>query len=109
MKYIIFGGVIKICNYMSERIASSKKNNNNSYYYVSSKQEPIMIQIKCHFVYWIDSREGATIINWLSKMKLYVSVIEESYKVTTFGHLVNSGTAYLLLHIVQCWRACEVD
>ena len=42
-------------------------------------------------------------------MKLYVSNIEESYKDTTIGHLGNSGTSYLLLHIVQYWRACVVN
>ena len=38
-----------------------------------------------------------------------MSDIEESYKDTIIGHLGNSGTAYLLLHTVQCWRACAVD
>ena len=33
-----------------------------------------------------------------------MSDIEESYKNTIVGHLVNSGTEDLLLHIVQCWR-----
>ena len=42
-------------------------------------------------------------------MKLYVSDIEKSYKDTIIGHLVNLGTEYLLLHIVQCWRECAVD
>ena len=41
-------------------------------------------------------------------MKLYVFDIEESYKDTIIGHLLNSGTADLLLHIVRCWRACAV-
>ena len=35
--------------------------------------------------------------------------IEESYKETIIGHLGNSVTAYLLLHIVQCWCVCEVN
>ena len=42
-------------------------------------------------------------------MKVYVSDIEESYKDTIIDHLRNSGTAYLLLQIVKCWRAFEVD
>ena len=42
-------------------------------------------------------------------MNLYVSNIEESYKDTIIVHLGNSGTAYLILHKVQCWRACAVD
>ena len=42
-------------------------------------------------------------------MKLYVSDIEESYKGTIVGHLVNSVTEYLLLQIVKCWRACAVN
>ena len=41
-------------------------------------------------------------------MKLYVSYIEEQYKDTIIGHLGNSGTAYLILHRVQCWCACAV-
>ena len=41
-------------------------------------------------------------------MKLYVFNVEESYKHTIIGHLVSSGTSYLLLHIVHCWRACTV-
>ena len=35
-------------------------------------------------------------------MKIYVSDIEELYKDTIIGHMVNSVTEYLLLHIVQC-------
>ena len=35
--------------------------------------------------------------------------IDESYKDTIIGHLGNSGTVYLVLQIVQCWRACAVD
>ena len=42
-------------------------------------------------------------------MKIYVSDIEESYKDTTIGHMINSGTADLLLHILQYWYVCEVD
>ena len=42
-------------------------------------------------------------------MKLDVSNLEESYKDTIIGHLGNSGTSYILLHIVQCWRAYAVD
>ena len=42
-------------------------------------------------------------------MKLYVSDIEELYRDTIIGHLINSGTAYLLLRIVECWSACAVD
>ena len=42
-------------------------------------------------------------------MKLYVSDIVESYKYTIIGHLGNTGTVDLLLHIVQCWCACAVD
>ena len=40
---------------------------------------------------------------------LHVSDIEESYKETIIGHLGNSDTADLLLHIVNCWRACAVN
>ena len=36
-----------------------------------------------------------------------MSDIEASYKDTIIGNLVNSGIAYLLLHPVQCWSACE--
>ena len=39
-------------------------------------------------------------------MKLYVSDIEESFKDTIIVNMGNLGTAYLLLHIVQCWGAC---
>ena len=38
-----------------------------------------------------------------------MSNIEELYKDTIIGHLVNLGTSYLLLHIVKCWSACAVD
>ena len=54
-------------------------------------------------------KEGVTIIDWLASMKLYVSGIEESYKDTIIGYLVNSGTADLLLHIVQVWRVCVAN
>ena len=33
----------------------------------------------------------------------------ESYKDTIIGHLVNTGTAYLLPPIVKCWCSCAVD
>ena len=56
-----------------------------------------------------DFGDGVTIIDWLSNMKLYVSDIEESYKDTTIGNMENSGTSYLLLHIVQCWRTCAAN
>ena len=42
-------------------------------------------------------------------MKLYVSDIAESYNNTIICHLGNLVTKYLLLHILQCWHACEVD
>ena len=42
-------------------------------------------------------------------IKVYVSDIQEPYKDTIIGHLVNSGTEDLLLHIVQCRRACAGD
>ena len=41
-------------------------------------------------------------------MKLYVSDIEESYKGTIIGHLGNSVTANLLLHMVHFLSACAV-
>ena len=41
-------------------------------------------------------------------MNMYVSNIVESYKDTVIGHLGNTGTSYLLLHIVQCCITCEV-
>ena len=53
--------------------------------------------------------EGGTIIYWLSNMKIYVSNIEESYKYTIIGKMGNSGTAYLLLHIVRFWCVYEVN
>ena len=42
-------------------------------------------------------------------MKIYMPDIEESYKYKIIGHLGNSGRADLLLYIVQCWLACEVN
>ena len=42
-------------------------------------------------------------------MKFYVYNIEESCKEAIIGHLGNSGTADLLLHIVLYWSACEAD
>ena len=53
--------------------------------------------------------EGVTIIDWLSNMKLYMYDSEESYKDTIIGHLGNSGTSDLLLHILQCWHKCAND
>ena len=38
-----------------------------------------------------------------------MSDIEESFKNTIICHLGNSVTTYLLLHIVKCLRACEVN
>ena len=46
--------------------------------------------------------EGVTIIYCLLNMNIYVSNIVESYKGTIVGQLVNAGTLYLLLNIVQC-------
>ena len=42
-------------------------------------------------------------------MKLYVTNIEDSYKDTIIGHLLNPGTSDLLVHIVNYWRACAVN
>ena len=42
-------------------------------------------------------------------MKLYVSDIEEQYKDIIIKNSLNSGTEDLLLHIVKCQSACEVD
>ena len=56
-----------------------------------------------------DFKEGVTITNWIANMNIYVSYIVESYKYSIIGHLGNSGTADLLLHILQCWSACAVD
>ena len=41
-------------------------------------------------------------------MNLYVSDIEESYKETIINHMLGSGAADLLLHIVQCCHAFVV-
>ena len=38
-----------------------------------------------------------------------MSDIKESYKYTIIGHIVNSGSEYLLFHIVHRWRAFELD
>ena len=59
---------------------------------------------KQHVILFIDfaSRKGVTIIYWIGKIKRYESDFEESYKVAIIGDMVNSGTTYLLLHIVQC-------
>ena len=56
-----------------------------------------------------DFVEYVTIIDWIENMRIYVSDIQESYKDTMIGNLGNSGTADLLLHVVQCWRSCAVD
>ena len=40
------------------------------------------------------------------KWKYMCPIIEESYEDTIIGHLEDSGTAYLLLHIFQYSRAC---
>ena len=53
--------------------------------------------------------EGIAVIYWLENMNIYVSYIVESYKYSIIGHLGNSGTADLLLNILQCWSACAVD
>ena len=42
-------------------------------------------------------------------MMLYVSNIEEAYKDIIIGHLENSGTEDLLLHIEIVCCACAVD
>ena len=42
-------------------------------------------------------------------MKIYVSDFDKSYKDTIIGHLGNSGTVDLLLHILQFWSACALD
>ena len=41
-------------------------------------------------------------------MNLYVFNIKESYKDVIIGHLGKSGTADLLIQVVQCWHACAV-
>ena len=68
-------------------------------------------EYKDHIISFIafSFREYFTIIYWLANMKLCLSNIEESYKDKIIGNMVNSGTADLLLHIVQCWSACKVN
>ena len=53
--------------------------------------------------------EGIAVIYWLENMNIYVSYIVESYKYSIIGHLGNSSTADLLLHILHCSSACAVD
>ena len=53
--------------------------------------------------------EGAIIIEWIEKIKVYLYNIKESYKYIIIGHIVNSGPVYLLLHIVQFWRECALN
>ena len=53
--------------------------------------------------------EGVAIIGWIANMNIYVYYTEELYKDKTICHLVNSATAELLLHTVQCWSECAVD
>ena len=74
---------------------------------VPNKNPPVY---KEHIIYFIGFAfgEGFTIIDCLANMKLYVSDIVEPYKDSIIGCLGNSGTAYLLLHIVQCWHVCAV-
>ena len=48
-------------------------------------------------------------IDCLKNMNCYLSGIMESHKDINISNLGNSGIADLLLYIVQCWRACEVD
>ena len=87
----------------------SKETKNPSYYYVSYKNTPQGYKEHVNYFIAFDIRECVTIIYCLENMKLYVSNIEESYKDTLIGHLGNLRKEYLLLHIVQCWSACEVD
>ena len=42
-------------------------------------------------------------------MTIYVYGIGESYKYTIISHMGNLGTVDLLLHMVQCWRACAFN
>ena len=51
---------------------------------------------------------GINIVDWIARMKLYVPNIKGLYKNTIIGHLVNSITADLLSHLVQCWSKCAV-
>ena len=62
------------------------------------------IGYKKHVIYFFvfGFSEGVTIIYCLLNMNIYVSNIVESYKGTIVGQLVNAGTFYLLLNIVQC-------
>ena len=48
-------------------------------------------------------------IDCLTSMNPYVSDIVKSYKNTVIGYLQNAGTSHFLLHIVQCYHACEFD
>ena len=75
---------------------------------VPNKNPPVY---KEHIIYFIGSAfgEGFTIIDWLANMKLYVSDIVEPYKDSIIGCLGNSGTAYLLLHILQSRIECAVE
>ena len=59
---------------------------------------------KEHFISFIAFAfgEGVTIIDLISKIKLYVPDIEKLYKDKVIGNLGNSGTSDLLPHIVQC-------
>ena len=66
-------------------------------------KEPAIYFIAFAFV------EFVNIIYWLAKMNIYVSNIDKSYKDTIIGNIVNSGTEYLLLHIVQYCRACTCN
>ena len=42
-------------------------------------------------------------------MKPYLSDIVKLYEDKIIEYLGNSGTIHLLLHIVQCWRAYDVN
>ena len=66
---------------------------------------------KEHVIQFIvfDFGEEVTIIDCITNMKLYMPDIEEYYKNTIIGHMVNPGTVDLLLLILQCWRACTVN
>ena len=72
--------------------------------FVSNKNPPGYKEHVNSFIV-ISFGEVFTIIYWLSKMKLYVSDIVGSYLDTIIGYLGNSGTADLLLHILQ-FLAC---
>ena len=52
--------------------------------------------------------EGIEIVYWMKKTKAHVSEIVESYKYGIIRFGGKTGNADLLLHIVQCWRACLV-